>query len=298
MNKKENLIRTSERIIDDLNNLQKRIDFLRSKMKDRKNSYEYDSSFENEYELEASILLAEKYASLIPNEFQPNRRDEIASIENELKFFIDGSWKSHEFSQFFYSINQIYQLVAVTDLALPRLRRSQNTLDTRWGVYKNASLHYFLNTQEDLRVKKIQYNSPGDIEFLSYVAQNAPELMRHVLLILTLVKIVPNFLQKVPTIYRHWVEEINKAKEIRRKEEIKGLIQEFFLKRFREIVKQNLNPDEIEKSSEAINLLIDNIQKVSDENIVDGIKLTQNTFEALSSLSHLYQNKKIEIQEK
>lgn len=288
-----------------LRNLDQRIEELRIVGQQLSNNLEEFGkyrSLENEYKLEASVLLADSIKRRIAV------RDEYSNFyegRDKFKVFIQGDWGSHEFSRVFESFNKIYQLVFFEEVVIERLRKSEERLDTRRDVYEGAKLHYFITNRESLQVNKINYNSPGDIEFLTKVAEHAPELIKNTLLIITLCKYAPQLIMNLSSAYRKSMEDIFHVRDLRRidrrqerKEKVERFTENFIDRIIPDLAERYIEVTDDRKREilrQAVTELRKKIRNISTTEVVNTVKVIEDAIESLRTLAISESNDKITL---
>lgn len=288
-----------------LRNLDQRLEELRivgQQLSDNLEEFGKYRSLENEYRLEASVLLADSIKRRIAV------RDEYSDFyegRDKFKVFIQGDWGSHEFSRVFESFNKIYQLVFFDEVVIERLRRSEERLDTRRDVYNDAKLHYFITNRESLQVNKINYNSPGDIEFLTKVTEHAPELIKNTLLIITLCKYAPQLIMNLSSAYRKSMEDIFHVRDLRRidnkketQDKIERFTQNFIDHVIPDLAERYIDVTDDRKRAilrQAVMELRKKIKNISTTEVVNTVKVIENTIESLRTLAISESNEKINL---
>lgn len=302
MNKEKPIESKANQLLSSLDQRIEELRIVRQQLSDNLEEFGRYRSLENEYKLEASVLLADSIKRRIAV------RDEYSNFyegRDKFKVFIQGDWGSHEFSRVFESFNKIYQLVFFEEVVIERLRRSEERLDTRRDVYNDAKLHYFITNRESLQVNKINYNSPGDIEFLTKIAEHAPELIKNTLLIITLCKYAPQLIMNLSSAYRKSMEDIFHVRDLRRidnKKEMQDKIERF-TQNFIDRVIPDLAERYIEITDDrkreilrqAVMELRKKIKNISTSEVVNTVKVIEDTIESLRTLAISESNDKITL---
>lgn len=158
-------ISQAESYLRQLEQLAQETDYARHEFGIRLDSYRRDENPQTRIDLQSSIAHFEKY--ILP--FAVTQRiEEVPPIEDAqtLTLGIDGYWGAYEFRQLFEGIDYLSEVYTVRfklEKASPdfRLRRGM----TRVPIYRKAKLSYYLSTREELRVRRIQFASPGLVSF-------------------------------------------------------------------------------------------------------------------------------------
>jgi hypothetical protein len=288
-----------------LRNLDQRLEALltvRQQLSDNLEKFEKHRSLENEYKLEASVLLADSIKRRIAI------RDEHSDFyegRDKFKVYVQGTWGSHEFSRIFESFNKIYQLVFFEEVVIERLRKSEERLDTRRDVYEDAKFHYFITNRESLQVNRINYNSPGDIEFLTKVAEHAPGLIKNTVLLIALCKYAPELVMNCSSAYRKSMEDIFHVRDLRRidrREEKKDKIERFtenFIDRvIPDLAERYINVTDDRKREilkQAVTELRNKIKNISTTEVVNTVKVIEDVIESMRTLAISESNDKITL---
>jgi hypothetical protein len=202
---------------------------------------------------------------------------------------IRGRWTAHDFSRFISGVNVVYRLIAVMQVAVPRLYRGGRATETRQDIYDGARLYYYLYRDEELQVSRATFASPGEMEFFSTLAASAPQIIKDSLWILALAALVPRFVRTLPSLYRHWVQEVAAANATRRNEQLQSELHRFFVGRLRDLERSQL-PDTVRAdASAAFGRMRDAILKLHEVTLANPIALTGHIFDALSDIARLVQ---------
>jgi hypothetical protein len=216
-------------------------------------------------------------------------------ISQRFRAPIRGRWMAHEFSRFIGSVNLLHQLIAVRDIAMPRLYHGGRVTETRQDVYTGARLYHYLHLGEELRIARVEFASPGEIEFLTVLATHTPQAARDFFGLLALVVIAPRFIQTLPSLYRHCVQEFATAREILRNDRLRQEIHKFFMARLRELENDCVRPNSRDAASETLQKLENTILKLDEAGLANPIILGERVFDSLSSISRLVQSGKASL---
>jgi hypothetical protein len=188
---------------------------------------------------------------------------------------------------------------------IERLRKSEERLDTRRDVYEDAKLHYFITNRESLQVNKINYNSPGDIEFLTKVAEHAPELIKNTLLIITLCKYAPQLIMNLSSAYRKSMEDIFHVRDLRRidrrqerKEKVERFTENFIDRIIPDLAERYIEVTDDRKREilrQAVTELRKKIRNISTTEVVNTVKVIEDAIESLRTLAISESNDKITL---
>lgn len=298
----------SEEIIEKIQEIRRSIDYIEQSIRDAKEEYEIDSRLEKRFQLDSAIFLYNKYLKnkieIVSTGDQRDRKYTDRSIDGQsFKIGLDESWRASDFQDLFESINTIYEFSAASQVVktreLPDYGRIQSDKRMRQS-YRRGSLDHILEKDGKLNVVKVQYNSPGEVEFISLIAEHAPSIIQTVLVSLAIVKYAPTFCKELPRIYRTWIQEKVRARELQRQDRRNALIQDFFERTFPIVMNRDLlpqltneqNPEEIEGLLNTIN---NNIQRISESEVTDSINSTQELFKSYSKLASMYLGGQIEF---
>lgn len=158
-------ISQAESYLRQLERLAQEIDYARQEFGINLDRFRKEPTPQTRIDLQSSIAHFEKY--ILPFSVA-QRVEEAPPIEDAqtLTLGIDGHWGAYEFRQLFEGVdylNKVYTIRAKLARPSPdfRLRRGM----TRIPIYRKARLGYYLSTREELRVKQIQFASPGLVSF-------------------------------------------------------------------------------------------------------------------------------------
>ncbi|WP_425422895.1 hypothetical protein [Phaeodactylibacter xiamenensis] len=302
MNREKPIESKAKSLLKSLDDRFEELRIIRKQLSSNLEDFSRDRSLENEYKLEGSVLLADSVKRKI------TVRDNYQNYyegRDKFKVYIQGNWGSHEFSRVFDSFNKIYQLVFFEEVVIERLRRSGERLDTRNDVYEGAKLHYFITNRESLQVSRINYNSPGDIEFLTKVAEHAPELIKNTILIVTLCKYAPQLIMNLSSAYRKSMEDIFHVRDLRRidrreerKEKIERFTEDFIDRVIPELAERYIEITDEQKRiilRQAVSELRKKIKNISTTEVVNIVKLIGDVIESLRTIAISESNDKTTI---
>lgn len=152
--------------IQELESLEKQMDFLRSEMRNGLGHYQNNPGDEiNAIRLQGYVAYYERFVrpafieTNIPTKsfIEPSRKLTIA---------IDKNWKSYEFKQLFDGVDNLHKIFVLQGKLRkesPDLRISHEM--TRSRVYRYGLLYYYLTPHEEIQVTSVQFASPGSISF-------------------------------------------------------------------------------------------------------------------------------------
>lgn len=257
---------------------------------------EYEGSQEPsprvEMRLKASVLLFEHYFFSQPTTLLQDREYSPTETTDKLVLSLSGNWLTHELGQLLFSANTIFQLFAVRDIALRRLQYDDGLPRTRKDVYDNAKLFYYLRPDEELKVKQIHFSSPGMVELITQLSTLVPAL-KDAVVVISLASCLAAFVKALPGLYRHYVQEITKARQILRQDERMQVVHEFFKAKVQQEIPRNLSDTEIGQITEVMDILDSSIMKVTEEKVADPVRLAERIIKALSSLGRAFSDKKL-----
>lgn len=155
----------AEAYLRQLEQLTEQIGYAHYEFRDRLERYRSEPNPINRTALQSSIAYFEKYIQpLFISQSTPQRQFNVPSAT--LVVGIDQEWQANEFRQLFHGVdylNKIYVLRAKLLREAPDLRLSREM--TRSRVYRDARLYYYLASSEELRVRSVQFASPGSVSF-------------------------------------------------------------------------------------------------------------------------------------
>ncbi len=156
----------AEAYLQQLDQIAEEIFYSREQFREHLNVFQRKQDFQSRIDLQGSIAHFEKY--LLPLLIQTRQDYEITDIQEQDVFSIgiDGDWKAYEFRQLFNSIdyfNKVYVMQTKLQRNTPDVRLRQGR--TRSYIYREARLYYYLSIREELRVQRVQFASPGYINF-------------------------------------------------------------------------------------------------------------------------------------
>lgn len=148
-----------------LDRLLQEIQYTRHQFEDRFWRYLQEDNPQNRIDFQSSIAHFEKY--ILP--FAVAQRIEEASYTEGAEILtlgIDGHWGAYEFRQMFEGIdylNKIYTIREKLERASPDFRLREGI--TRAPIYRKAQISHYLSPREELRVRQIEFASPGLVSF-------------------------------------------------------------------------------------------------------------------------------------
>ena len=159
------VINQAETYLEQLERYIQELDYIRHQLRDRLERYRYDDDPPARIDLQGSIAHFEKF--VLPSIFEKQERT-VSRIENAriLTLGIDGGWGVYDFKQLFDSIDYLGKFYTV-DYKLvrdsPDFRIGRRM--TRSYVYRGGKLYYYISPREELRVRRMEFSSPGLINF-------------------------------------------------------------------------------------------------------------------------------------
>lgn len=158
-------ISEAERYLRQLDELAEQIRYAQYEFRERLEQYRRDPNPVNKTNIQSSIAWVEKYIQ--PILVQPSIAERRLNAPTDtLLLGIDQEWDAYEFRQLFHGIdylNKIYVLRTKLFRDSPDLRLNREM--TRSQVYRQARLYYYLAPYEELRVRSVQFASPGSVNF-------------------------------------------------------------------------------------------------------------------------------------
>lgn len=137
------------------------LDELRRLIKDALNDYRNNPNYLNQVRLSGFIAHFERFE--LPK-FSHVLEKEYEQSPEKLTIFIDKDWKAFEFDKIFKSVDFLNKLFTI-QRKLQGGESRINAGETRKYIYDNAKLYHYLAPFEEIRVTKIEYASPGLIDF-------------------------------------------------------------------------------------------------------------------------------------
>lgn len=188
-------ISQAEEYLHQLEQLEQGIEYARRELGTRLHQYRVNPTPQARIDLQSSIAYFDKY--LLPFALS-QQIEETAPTEPSgfLTLGIDGNWGAYEFRQMFNGLdylNKVYTMRAKLGDRHPDFRIQSGM--TRFYVYRDARLHYYLELQEELRVRRIEYASPGlvNVEGLDGIIKEIRETLDYVVTATWLKGFVKNF---------------------------------------------------------------------------------------------------------
>jgi len=159
------LIQNAKNYLQDIEKLTHELTYARERLTAKIAAFRMEPSIENRLELESSTAHFEKH--YLPY-ILSKKSDDIFESEDLIRFTVNiqNRWKAYEFRQLFNGIdilNKIFVLRQKLYTSKPDIRISRS--DTRYPYYVHARLYHHLYIAEELKVAKIEYSSPGQINF-------------------------------------------------------------------------------------------------------------------------------------
>jgi len=112
----------------------------------------------------SSVALFEKYFSPLIEDYKQYSHIDEKVEKNIYILNIERHWRAYEFKELFNSIDYYHKIYTLKQKLLHNIPEYQ-PYDTRYFYYRYALLHHYLFFREELTVKKIEYASPGSINF-------------------------------------------------------------------------------------------------------------------------------------
>jgi len=252
------------------------------------------NSFTQEITLKGYMLIYESYvrpiapyiANIYDSRIEPERICENGD-SLILTLGLKGDWQSFELSTLLGSLSHLHNVAT-----LDRKLRSANSDyrykkgQTRYSVFNKAKVHYYLEKNEELKIKQLHISSPGIIDFLTNNFANGSYIAAALLSIHKL----PNFLNKVMTLWFKYKKEVLGVRKLEREDRVDELVSQFI---DREVQKHLIN-DEID--AEAINEILQGIKNISVKNkLAKSDVLLEKTLHSLAALSNLDKREKYHV---
>jgi hypothetical protein len=224
--------------------------------------------------------------------------DPIDTEGLRFRYLIDGRWKAHELSRMLSATNQIFQVVAVSIVKAERPLRGSAPASTRLDVFVDANLHYFMTRNEDLRVLRVRYGSPGEVELTSHLLQHFPHAASLLILILSLARLTPWAIEQWAGAIRRIYEERFRIRDLKRQEWLNDAMYQArralalkMLEELPKLVEEDRHPSD-ESSRRAARELVAAIEQIMDAEIVDGPELVKRTAGDLVSIARLVRSER------
>ena len=189
------------------------------------NSYRHDTSPEIEVRLRACTNLFETY---FINQLKLSGESISEEYDTKLCLFVDGNWLTHEMGSLLFSINTIFQLFSLRELGIYRIKSEDGLPRTRKDVYDYAKLFYYLTPEEELKIKKIHFASPGEIELITQLTTLIPAL-KDVIFLIFITGFATKLLRGLPAIFRHWLNTYHITRQSIRENERREAVHRFFM---------------------------------------------------------------------
>lgn len=252
------------------------------------------NSYMQEISLKGYMLIYESYvrpiAPYIASIHDSHVEQETISEKGDLLILtlgLKGDWQSFELSTLLGSLSHLHN-VATLDRKLRstsfdyRYEKGQ----TRYSVFNKAKVHYYLEKSEELKIKQLHISSPGIIDFITNNFENGS----YIAAVLISVHQLPNFLNKVMTLWFKYKKEVLSIRKLERDDRIDELVSQFIDKEIR----NHLNNKET--SVEAIDEIMQGIKNISVNNkLAKSDVLLEKTLHSLAALSNLDKREKYHV---
>lgn len=155
------MIKRAEKYLELIDQRIKEYRILGDNLYKAKEDYRQNPNFENRLRLEALIAYFEKFE--LSKFFQiPEKEYELS--KEYLTVYIDKNWRAFEFDRIFKGLDFLNKLYTVEHKLQSRESRMVKG-ESRSYIYERAKLYHYLAPFEELQVTRIQYASPGLINF-------------------------------------------------------------------------------------------------------------------------------------
>jgi hypothetical protein len=176
-------LQEAERYLNQLDSLAAEIEHARQSFRNRLEIYRQAPNPQTEVDLQSSIAYFEKHIRPVIVEQQVTER-RFSEPYDTLVVGIDQEWQAYEFRQLFQGLdylNKVYVIRTKLIKQVPELRLHREM--TRSEIYRYSLLYYYLSPHEELRVKSVQFASPGSInlEGLGDVIREVRELFHYII---------------------------------------------------------------------------------------------------------------------
>ena len=222
----------------------------------------------------------------------PVESEQVSEVGNSLilTLGLKGDWQSFELSTLLGSLSFLHNVAT-----LDRKLRSVNSDyrykkgQTRYAVFNNAKVHYYLEKNEELKIKQLHISSPGVIDLITNNFANGT----YIAAVLLSIHQLPNFINKIMTLWFKYKKDVLSVHRMEREDRTNELVSQFI---DREIQK-HLNDNEID--NEAINEIIQGIKNISvNSKLAKPDVLLEKTLHSLSALSNLDKREKYHVVQK
>jgi len=252
------------------------------------------NSYKQEIALKGYMLIYDSYvrpiSPYIDNIYNSRIGTERIYGESDsliLTLGLKGDWQSFELGTLLGSLSHLHNVAT-----LDRKLRSNNSDyrykkgQTRYSVINKAKVHYYLEKNEELKIKQLHISSPGIIDFITNNFANGS----YIAAVLISIHQLPNFLNKVMTLWFKYKKEVLSVRKLEREDRIDELVSQFIDRE----IKNHLINNEID--AEAINEIMQGIKNISVNNkLARSDVLLEKTLHSLAVLSNLDKREKYHV---
>lgn len=258
--------------------------------------FQRNPTIANKVWVESFMAYFEKY---ILQETDKPRRD-FKDNEKDLVIYVDGYWRAFEFDKLFKSVDFLNKFI-VLEYKLKRQEVRVDSEMTRFSVYEQNRMYFYLTPFEELTVKEIHFSSPGHINFkgLSDSIKEVAELIKYVIELDFIKKVIDKYYEIKRSRLAHWKEESFLKAAIAKCEadEQEEQLRKERIERERNILNEKYHLQKIELRNEAfkkLNEMLNSIDELNSKGLVKKEYLEESLVEALNNLHQLgYERDKI-----
>lgn len=284
------LVTKAEHAVRALDNFLERLHIIQRDLQNLLHDYTTYSPplLEAEIRLRAMTSLFDTYFrhQLVAMETRLDEPKDFMS-ETPLLLLISGKWLSHEMGQILYSINNIFQVFAVQEIAIGRSRVGHDEpVRITDDVYKNAKVFYFLHPDEQLQLRRLVFASPGEIELVSQIVALVPALSKTAAVIY-LAKIATPLIRDIPNIYENWVKKFINVREMKRQEQRAKVLDTFFMEKLKAEVKERFTESQQPNIIKAIESLHSANKDIIKAGLSDAINLGWREIRSIIAIERL-----------
>lgn len=253
-------------------------------------------SFSQEIALKGYMLIYDSYVRPISPYIESiHGNSSPESINNgsdseALTLGLKGEWQSFELStllgalSYIHNINTLNKKLDSNNVDY-RIKKGQ----TRYPVFQNAKVHYYLEKSEELKIKQLHISSPGMVDFIANNFSNGAFLAA----LLVAIHKAPDFVNKIMTAWFKYKKDNFAVRKLERDDRTEELVSIFIDRELRKhLERESCDSEEILK-------VLEEVKNISVKNkLAKPDVLIEKALHSMASLSNLDKNGKYHVVKK
>lgn len=239
---------------------------------------------------EACVIPISPYIANL--EFAPKTPETGGSLDDTsiLTLGLSGNWQSFEFSTLLGSLSYVHN-VATLDKKLrganPDYRYEKG--QTRYAVVNKAKVHYYLEKNEELRIRRLHISSPGIIDLITNNFANGA----YIAAVLLSIHQLPNFVNKIMSLWFRYRKEAFAIKKMEREDRTDELVCRFIDVELQKYLQED------DRNAESLLEILQGVKNISvDRKLAKSDVLLDRTLHSIATLSNLDKRGKFRVSDR